>query len=126
MSEPIVLTLVAETWTKDSIGQRVATYTDRDVFGERESVTRAEWSAAGEQGLNPEFKVNVFFGDYQGEKIARMDVGGSEKTFGIYRTFRDSDTVELYLEWKTGESSNPKPVPPTPTPTPDTEEGGEG
>ena len=123
MSEPIVLTLVAETWTKDSIGQLVATYTDRDVFGERESVTRAEWSAAGEQGLNPEFKVNVFFGDYQGEKIARMDVNGSEKTFGVYRTFRDSDTVELYLEWKTGESSNPKPEPPTP-PTPN--EGGEG
>ena len=123
MSEPIVLTLVAETWTKDSIGQHVATYTDRDVFGERESVTRAEWSAAGEQGLNPEFKVNVFFGDYQGEKIARMDVNGSEKTFGIYRTFRDSDTVELYLECKTGESSNPKPEPSTP-PTPN--EGGEG
>ena len=117
MSEPIVLTLVAETWTKDSIGQRVASYTDRDVFAERESVTRAEWSAAGEQGLNPQYKVNVFVGDYQGEKIARMDVGGTEKTFGIYRTFRDSDTVELYLEWKTGEGNNPKPDPPTP-PTP--------
>ena len=125
MSEPIVLTLVSETWTKDSIGQMVATYTDRDVFGERESVNRSEWSAAGEQGLNPEFKVDVFFGDYEGEKIARMDVNGSEKTFAIYRTYRDSDTVELYLEWKTGESSNPKPDPPTPpTPTPD--EGGEG
>lgn len=122
MSEPIVLTLVSETWSKDDIGQRVPTYTEREVFGERESVSRSEWSAAGEQGLNPEYKVDVFFGDYEGEKIARMDEGGTEKTFSIYRTYRDSDTVELYLEWKTGESSNPVPEPPTPN----DDEGGEG
>lgn len=109
MTEPIVLTLVVETWTKDSIGQRVPAYVERDVFGERESVTRAEWSAAGEQGLRPEYKVNVFAGDYQGEKIVRMEANGSKKTYGVYRTFQTGDTVELYLEWKTGDSNNPVP-----------------
>lgn len=120
MTEPIVLTLVAETWTQDSIGQRVPTYTERDIFGERESVSRAEWSAAGEQGLKPEYKVNVFFGDYAGEKIVRMYVGDSQETFAVYRTYKTGDLVELYLEWKTGDGNYVEPEPePTPGGEPD-------
>lgn len=111
MTEPIVLILIAESTTKDSIGQRVPTYTERSVFGERGSVTRAEWSAAGEQGLKPEYQVDVFAGDYQGEKIVRMEVNGTEQTFAVYRTYRSGDTVELYLEWKTGDSSYEEPEP---------------
>lgn len=106
MTEPIVLTLVAEAWEKDSIDQRVPVYTNRDVFGERESVSRSEWSAAGEFGLKPEWKVNVFAGDYEGERIAKMEVHGEVHTFSVYRTYRTGDTVELYLEWKTGDGSN--------------------
>jgi len=113
MTEPIVLTLIAESWTKDEIGQRVPVYTERTILGERGSVTRAEWSAAGEQGLKPEYQVDVFVGDYQGERIVRMEVNGSQQTFAVYRTYRTGDTVELYLEWKTGDSSyvheNPEP-----------------
>ena len=75
------------------------------------SVTRAEWSAAGEQGLKPEYQVDVFAGDYQGEKIVRMEVNGTEQTFAVYRTYRSGDTVELYLEWKTGDSSYEEPEP---------------
>lgn len=113
MTEPIVIILIAESYQADSIGQRVPVYTERAVFGERGSVTRAEWSAAGEQGLKPEYRVDVFVGDYQGERIVRMEVNGSQQTFAVYRTYRTGDTVELYLEWKTGDSSyvheNPAP-----------------
>lgn len=105
MTEPIVIILIAESYQADSIGQRVPVYTERAVFGERGSVTRAEWSAAGEQGLKPEYRVDVFVGDYQGERIVRMEVNGSQQTFAVYRTYRTGDTVELYLEWKTGDSS---------------------
>lgn len=126
MTEPIVLTLVVETWTQDSIGQHVPTYTERDIFGERESVTRAEWSAAGEQGLNPQYKVNVFAGDYEGERIVRMQVGSTKKTFAVYRTYKTGDLVELYLEWKTGDGNYVEPEPePEPEPAPGGEPDGD-
>ena len=110
MSEAISFDLIKETYTKDQIGQFVASLSQRTLLGERESVTRAEWSAAGQHGLQAEYKINMFADDYEGEKVLRMVVGSKTETFGIYRTFRKGDRLELYLEWKVGDSNGPVPA----------------
>lgn len=108
MAEAIEFYLVRETYTKDDIGQRVPAYTRRHLLGERESVTRAEWSAAGQNGLQAQYRINMFGPDYQGEKILQMEVNGTPANFGIYRTFRSGDTLELYLEEKPGNTNDPE------------------
>lgn len=109
MAEAIEFYLIKETYTQDQIGQFVASLSQRQLLGERESVTRAEWSAAGQNGLQAEYRINMFADDYEGEKILRMTVGSKTETFGIYRIFRQGDRLELYLEWKVGDSNGPEP-----------------
>lgn len=94
--------LVADRYVADEIGQRVATQTKRLVYGRIGSVTRNEWSAAGELGIKPECTLTMFAGDYAGEKTVEMD----GKYFGVYRTYQTlNDDIELYLEWKVGDSN---------------------
>ena len=107
MAEAIDFYLVKETYVKDQIGQLVSSLSRRQLLGERESVTRAEWSAAGQNGLQAQYRVNMFAPDYEGEKILQMVVNGQPASFGIYRTFRDGDTLELYLEEKPGNTNDP-------------------
>ena len=88
MDRSIAFYLVSDTYTQDAIGQQVATRNRRLVYGRINSVSRAEWSAAG-------------------EKTVEMDVNGETQVFGIYRTYQTtSDDLELYLEWKVGESND--------------------
>lgn len=94
--------LVTDRYVVDEIGQRVATQTKRLVYGRIGSVTRSEWSAAGELGIKPECTLTMFSGDYAGEKTVEMD----GKYFGVYRTYQTlNDDLELYLEWKVGDSN---------------------
>lgn len=93
------VTLIAETYTTDGIGQKIPTETRRNVLGRLHSVTRTEWAEAGRLGLNAAYQVVLFAPDYNGEKIAVVD----GKRYGIYRTYRGSNaTIELYLEEKAG------------------------
>nr|DAI12182.1 MAG TPA: head closure knob [Caudoviricetes sp.] len=63
------------------------------------SITASEFFEAGRNGLRPQFRANVFVGDYQGEVEAEYQGA----TYGIYRTYcPKDDTVELYLERKAG------------------------
>lgn len=104
MDRSKVAYLVTETYQKDDIGQRIPVQTLRKIFCSVESVTRAEWSAAGEQGIKPECVMTMFGPDYHGEKVVMLD----DQLYGIYRTYRGrNDTVELYLEWKVGNSNDP-------------------
>lgn len=70
------------------------------VYTKVESVTRAEFYAGGRSGLNPEFKMTIFAGDYQGETVAWYH----DKPYAIYRTYHvpGTDYLELYLERKGG------------------------
>ena len=107
MDRSIAFYLVSDTYTQDAMGQQVATRTRRMVYGRINSVSRAEWSAAGEAGIKPEYQLTMFGPDYQGEKTVEMDVNGETQVFGIYRTYQTtSDDLELYLEWKVGESND--------------------
>lgn len=104
MDRSIAFWLAQTAYGTDAIGQKTETYTTRKVYGQSESITRAEWSAAGEMGLKPDLMISMFAGDYQGEKIAVLRTpGGQDEPYGIYRTYRrKDDRVELYLEYKAG------------------------
>ena len=93
-----VITLVALTITKDSLGIEVSTEALRNVFAEVESITQTEFYAARDAQIKPEYRFRVFFGDYDGEEILEYQ----DVRYAIYRTFRSGDYMELYAERKVG------------------------
>ena len=92
------ITLIAEVISKDSLGMSEKTYPRKAVLCEVNSVTRQEFFEAGRSGLNPSFEMTVFSGDYSGEKV--LEYKGEQ--YGIYRTYRTGDYMELYVERKGG------------------------
>lgn len=95
-----VLTLVAATTTRDAAGVPSQTETTHDIFCQVDSITRAEFFAAGRNGLDPQWKFTVFHGDYAGE----LTVVYGGKRYGVYRTYRvpGTDYMEIYVERKAG------------------------
>lgn len=95
-----VISLIQETSEVDANFNAVGRTTARQVFCRTRSVSRSEFYAAGQQGLHPSLVVDVFRGDYQGERIAVFH----SKEYAIYRTYLklDEDSIELYLEEKAG------------------------
>lgn len=93
-----MITLVAHARTQDASGVWRTTDTERRVLCRIDSVTSREFFEGGRNGLNPEFKAEVFHSDYQGERDVRHDGNG----YGVYRTYRDGDYVELYCQRKGG------------------------
>lgn len=104
MDEYQLIYLVAETYQPDTMNQQVPVPTMRPVWARLESITRAEWVSAGQQGLNPQIKAVTAFVNYNGEQIVQIGDGDNAKRYGVYRTYRlvDSDEIELYLEYKVG------------------------
>ena len=93
-----VITLVALTITTTSLGMEESTEVLRDVYAEVSSITQTEFYAARDTQIKPEYRFRVFFGDYNGEEILEYQ----NKRYGIYRTFRSGDYMELYAERKVG------------------------
>ena len=136
MDRSSTLKLIRVIYLKDEIGQPVLEEITRTVFCNLRSVSRAEWAAAGQQGLKPELVATMFAPDYHGEEMAELasplasseasyledingrqlldtnrqllrehgdEVHGTSVRYGIYRTYIGRDeTIELYLERKTG------------------------
>lgn len=99
MDRSEVLTLIAETRTQDANGVWQKSTTERDVFCQTDSVTRAEFFDAGRNGLNPEYRFTLFFADYDGERTVRYK--GS--TYAVYRTYHArTDEIELYVQREGG------------------------
>lgn len=96
--ESIQIKLIKSTYSTDSIGQSVPTFTERTIFGYSYPITRQEWQSAGERGLKPEFMCKVFSYDYEGEEICEI----SSVKYGIYRVYKNGDVTELYMEKKVG------------------------
>ena len=99
MDRSDVITLVGSTRTQNAYGVWQETKTARDVFCQVDSVTRAEFFEGGRNGLNPEYRFTMFFGDYNGER----EVIFESKSYSVYRTFHGrTDEIELYVERKGG------------------------
>ena len=93
------ITLLTPTKVQNAYGVWEETYTSRTVFCQVDSVTRQEFFEGGRNGLNPEFRMTMFFGDYNDERILIF----RDKTYSVYRTYIGrNDTIELYVERKGG------------------------
>lgn len=95
-----VCTLVALQTQKDDLGQPVKTgEIGRQIFCARTSVSRAEFAAAGQQGLRPDVELLVDSDEYDAETI--VDYSGTR--FTVYRNYlRPDGLTELYCEVKVG------------------------
>lgn len=93
-----VLNLIAQSVTTDDYQRETITETSKQVYCEVFSISQNEFFAAADTELNPEYRFNVFFGDYNGESIVEYQ----NKRYAIYRTFRSGDYMELYAERKVG------------------------
>ena len=92
------LTLIKQTITTDDYNVEVITESERTVFCEVSSITQSEFFAAANTELQPELRFTVFFGDYENESIVEFQ----GVRYGIYRTYRSGDYMELYVERKIG------------------------
>lgn len=96
-STPIYL--ISQEFEQDKYGVQIATEKKRKVFANVTSVTAAEFFDGGRNGLNPEYRMRVFYYDYQDEDILEYN----SKRYTIYRTYLNAnDIIELYVERKTG------------------------
>lgn len=100
MDRSNVITLLSYEKSQDATGVwRRGEETRREIFCQVDSVSRAEFFAAGQSGLRPEYRFTVFFGDYQGE--TRLIFEGV--TYAVYRTYHArTDELELYVQREVG------------------------
>jgi hypothetical protein len=99
MDRSNVITLLSATKTQDQFGVWRETLAERNVFCQVDSVTANEFFNGGRNGLNPEYRMTMFFGDYHGETMLQYN----GMTYAIYRTYqRRDDIIELYVERKGG------------------------
>lgn len=99
MDRSDVLILLSVVNTQNQYGVWEEQRTERQVFCQVDSVTRAEFFEGGRNGLNPEYRFTVFAADYNGEETCVY----KGKAYGIYRTYQPrTDVLELYAERKGG------------------------
>lgn len=99
MDRSNVIKLISSTKSQDDYGIWKETLSERTVYCNVQSVTQSEFFEGGRNGLNPEYRITMFFGDYNGESMVEY-VG---KIYAVYRTYkRRNDTLELYVERKGG------------------------
>lgn len=99
MDRSDVITLIGTTETQDVYGVWREENTQHEIFCQVGSVSASEFFEGGRNGLNPEFRFTVFFGDYNGEKTLIYN----NQSYAIYRTYHGkNDRLELYAERKGG------------------------
>lgn len=93
------ISLIETTRSQDDYGVWRSAETSTIVYAQVDSITQREFFEAGRNGLNPEFKFTLFFGDYDNQPI--VEYNGSR--YSVYRTYlRRNDIIELYVERKGG------------------------
>lgn len=110
MDRSTPLYLVPAEFEQNANGEFIEAAEPRLVYCDLRSVSRAEWSDAGQHGLRAEYQATMFAPDYQGEQSAELILRGGRKRFSIYRTYLGRDeSIELYLGTRVGESSLGEP-----------------
>ena len=98
-----IITLISVTQRQDEYGVWRMQETSKEVFCVVRSVSRSEFFEGGRNGLNPAYQFTVFGDDYDEEETVEYH----SKRYGIYRTYRDGDDIELYAERKGGTNAAP-------------------
>lgn len=90
-----VITLIAQVYAKDDIGNEVASETNKQVYCKVKSVRSAEYYQAAQQGLKPELVFVVHPYEYNDEKTANYN----NVRYNILRTYQiDTENMELTCE----------------------------
>lgn len=102
-----VITLITQTYTTDDYGVRAPAEQCKNVFAKVRSITRAEFFSGGRAGLNPQYRFDIFKGDYNEETV--IEYHG--KRYGVYRVYQPetADYLELYVERKGGTNGTQNP-----------------
>lgn len=99
MDRSDVISLISVTRVQDDYGDWTETLQKRQVYCQVNSIQQREFFEAGRNGLNPQYRFTIFFGDYQDEELVEFN----GKTYSIYRTYlKKNDQLELYVERKGG------------------------
>lgn len=88
-----VIYLITETDGQDEIGNYVPVLTKRKAYANKFSVSRAEFSAAGERGLKPDLSFQINTVDYASEELVEY----LNQEYDVYRTQEKGDRTTLYL-----------------------------
>ena len=97
--------LIAQTYETDSLGQRIPKDgTPSPVWAKLKSVSRSEWAAAGQHGLQPQLVAIIYAMEYTDQPVVVIGEGETARRYSVYRTYRpeNSEYMELYLERKVG------------------------
>lgn len=97
--------LIAQTYETDSLGQRIPVDgTPSPVWAKLKSVSRSEWAAAGQHGLQPQLVAIIYAMEYADQPVVVIGEGKTARRYAVYRTYRpeNSEYIELYLERKVG------------------------
>lgn len=102
MDRSNIITLISYPKVQDDNGVwRDSAPIERTVYCQVDSVTRAEFFSGGENGLKPEYRFTMFFGDYNGERTVMYN----GIAYSVYRTFHSrTDELELYVEKRAGKN----------------------
>ena len=94
------ITLIGQKTSYDEDRNVINEETRSDIMAEIDSVTQTEWTSAGQNGFNAQWKFTIYDFEYNKEKIVEYD----GERYAVYRTFRikDSDRMELYVEMQGG------------------------
>lgn len=91
--------LVSKTYVTDTIGQRIATDTLREVWCDVKSVSGQEFAQAGANGIKAKFVFAIWEKEYHEE--SELIFNGV--AYSVYRTYsRDDGRIELYTEERVG------------------------
>ena len=94
-----VCELIKTENVRDENGIIVQNEIRKDCVCRISSVSMTEFYEGGRNGLKPEYRVDIFRGDYEGEKEVELE---GRRLF-VYRVYEsDLDTMELYLESRGG------------------------
>ncbi len=92
-------TLIKKSIESDADGvAKGETISERTVFCNVSSIYMRDTMAAFQLGVKLQWKLTVFYGDYDGELTVRYD--GVE--YSVYRTYVTGDEIELYLRKDAG------------------------
>lgn len=99
MDRSDTVNLYTDVVNYDEYGVARKSRTAKQVYCKVDSVTRSEFFDAGKAGLKPEYRITMFFGDYDGEIV----VGYKGRLYSVYRTYlAKTDIIELYVERQGG------------------------
>ncbi|WP_460017865.1 phage head closure protein [Lactovum odontotermitis] len=86
--------LLTATYKQDNLQQVLKSYDKHKVFANKFSISKMEFSAAGQLGLKPDVAYQVLTSEYAGEEFVEID----GLRYHVYRSQENGDKTVLYLQ----------------------------